>query len=36
LNCMPRQISSPCFTARTEDLSQQALLEHSRRTLEAE
>jgi hypothetical protein len=33
LNCMPRQISSPCFTARTEDLSQQALLEHSRRTL---
>ncbi|MGY2909109.1 hypothetical protein ACVWVY_008130 [Bradyrhizobium sp. URHC0002] len=36
VNCMPRQISSPCFTARTEDLSQQALLEHSRRALEAE
>jgi hypothetical protein len=26
----------PCFTARAEDLSQEALLEHSRRTLEAE
>jgi len=36
VNCMPRQISSQCFTARTEDLSQQALLEHSRRALEAE
>jgi len=35
VNCMPPNII-PCFTARTEDLSQRALLEHSRRALKAE